>query len=68
MAVVHELRLSELEDKNFSTKAILVEITHIQEGVQFTLFCGIGSIVRANGHSRDDIEVNNATSSKWCVG
>ena len=45
MAVIHELRLSELEDKNFSTKAILVEITHVQEEVQFTLFSAVGSRV-----------------------
>ena len=68
MAIIHELRLSELEDKNFPTKAILVEITQIQEGIQFTLFSGVGSIVRAMDYSGEVIKVLNTTGSRWCVG
>jgi hypothetical protein len=68
MAVIHELRLSELEDKNFTTKAILVEITHIEEGIYFTLFSGIGRIVRAIDYLGEVVKVTNTTGLRWCIG
>ena len=68
IAIIHELRLSELEDVNFSTKAILVEITHTQDGVQFTRFSAVGSIRRAKNGSDEVTKVIDTKISRWCVG
>jgi hypothetical protein len=68
MAIIHELRLWELEDEKFSTKAILVEITHVHDDINFSLFSTTGRIVRAVDDSDETIEIVTTTSSKWCVG
>jgi hypothetical protein len=68
MAIIHELRLSELNDTNFSTKAILVEFTNIQDGIQFTRFCTVGIVGRAGTCPAESIEIINTTNARWCVG
>jgi hypothetical protein len=67
VAVIHELQLSELEDERFSTRAILVEVTHVQDGIQFTLFSGVGKIVRSIDRPCESIRVDSR-SLRWCIG
>jgi hypothetical protein len=68
VAVIHEVKLCELENETFSTKAILVEVTRIEDGIQFTLFSGVGKIVRSIDVPCESIKVVSITSSRWCVG
>jgi hypothetical protein len=68
MAIIHELKLCKLEDDTFSTKASLVEVTYIRDGVLFTLFSGVGKIVRSIDRPGESITAVNTISSRWCVG
>ena len=68
MAIIHELRLSELNDTNFSTKVILVEFINIEDGIQFTQFCTVGIVGRAGTCPAESIEIINTNNAWWCVG
>jgi len=68
LAVIHELRLVDLEDEDFFTKAILVNLYENRKGVQYTRFLCVGKLLRENEKSREAIKVTKASSTKWCVG
>jgi hypothetical protein len=68
MALIHELRLADLEDENFSAKAIMVQVSQFRGNVQYAKFVCMGRISRAMNGLSGHVNVMKTASTRWCIG